>query len=55
MSTGIAALDKRDQAQVHEWLRLEALARQAAPRRDLWPLLHLLTFAVGLACGWWLR
>ncbi len=27
MSTGIGGLDKRDQAAVREWLRLEALAR----------------------------
>lgn len=54
MSAGIAALDKADQAKVHEWLRLRDLAERAAPRRSAWPLLHLLTFAAGLACGWWL-
>lgn len=61
MSRGIAALEKPDQGKVHEWLRLERLARQCAPapRRSVpWPVLiavmHVLTFLAGLACGRWL-
>lgn len=54
MSTGVRALDKRDQADVRRWLELQELARQARPGLP-WPVLiaamHVLTFLAGLACG----
>lgn len=56
MSRGIHALDKRDQAAVREWLRLEALAEGCRPPGPVRPwLLLVAVMLVSFAVGYMLR